>query len=74
MLDDPHWTYEGLAFNALPAVFEDDCPADRIPIIRLYNNGQGGQANHRYLTSRSEMQAMIERGWIVEGPVFCGLP
>ncbi len=30
-----------------------DCPADRIPVIRLYNNGMGGQANHRFTTSRS---------------------
>jgi predicted dienelactone hydrolase len=71
---DPHWSFEGIAFNALPAVVADDCPPDRIPVTRLYNNGMGGQANHRYLTSRSEMQNMVDRGWIVEGPVFCGLP
>jgi hypothetical protein len=34
----------------------------------------GGQANHRYLTSRSETAATIARGWILEGYVFCSVP
>ena len=50
------------------------CPADRVPVIRLYNNGKGGQANHRYSTSHSEIGDMLGQGWIIEGPVFCGLP
>ncbi len=70
---NPLWTYEGLAFNADPLAALD-CPSDRIPVMRLYNNGMGGQANHRYTTSRSEMRAMSGRGWIVEGYVFCGIP
>ncbi len=70
---NPAWTYEGIAFNAFP-VLAGDCPADRIPVIRLYNNGMGGEANHRYLTSRSEIADTVARGWIVEGPVFCGVP
>ena len=70
---NPLWTYEGLAFNAeFPAAA--DCLPDRIPVLRLYNNGMGGQANHRYTTSRSEMRAMQDGGWIVEGPVFCAIP
>ena len=45
------------------------------PVIwRLYNNGMGGQANHRYLTSHSEIGDMIGRGWLLEGPVFCTPP
>lgn len=70
---NPVWTYEGIAFNAFPAI-AGDCPADRIPVTRLYNNGMGGQANHRYLTSRSEAAATVARGWMIEGPVFCSLP
>ena len=67
------WTFEGLAFNAdLPS--NEDCPADRVPVIRLYNNGKGGQANHRYSTSHSEIGDMAGQGWIVEGAVFCALP
>jgi len=70
---DPFWTYEGIAFNAQPPA-AGDCFSDRIPVVRLYNNGTGGQANHRYTTSRSEGAAMQANGWIVEGPVFCGIP
>ena len=70
---NPAWTYEGIAFNAFP-VIAGDCPADRVPVIRLYNNGLGGEANHRYTTSRSEIAATLARGWIIEGPVFCGVP
>jgi predicted dienelactone hydrolase len=70
---DPFWMFEGLAFNADPPVNEV-CPADRVPVIRLYNNGKGGQASHRYSTSHSEIGNMLGVGWIIEGPVFCGLP
>jgi len=71
---DPLWTYENIAFNADPLQASGQCGSDRIPVIRLYNNGMGGQANHRYLTSRSETAAMTARGWIVEGYVFCSVP
>lgn len=70
---NPAWTYENIAFNAFPAI-AGDCPADRVPVTRVYNNGRGGQANHRYVTSRSEAAATVARGWIIEGPVFCALP
>ena len=70
---NPFWTYEGLAFNADAPVLED-CPSDRVPVVRLYNNGMGGQANHRFVTSHSEIRAMLAQGWIREGAVFCGLP
>lgn len=70
---NPLWTYEGIAFNADP-LQANDCGNDRIPVIRLYNDGMGGQANHRYVTSRSEARAMAARGWIVEGYVFCSVP
>ena len=71
---DPFWTYENLAFNADPLQSGGICGSDRIPVIRLYNNGMGGQANHRYTTSRSATSAMQASGWIVEGPVFCAVP
>jgi len=73
VMANPFWTFEGLAFNA-DAPVNDDCPTDRVPVIRLYNNGKGGQANHRYSTSHSEIGDMLGQGWIIEGPVFCGLP
>jgi hypothetical protein len=70
---NPFWTYESLAFNTDAAIAED-CPADRVPVTRLYNNGMGGQASHRYITSHSETRAMVKRGWRVEGNVFCAIP
>ncbi|MEO8508210.1 MAG: hypothetical protein ABI593_11320 [Betaproteobacteria bacterium] len=70
---NPLWTYEGLAFLADPPT-AGDCAADRIPVIRLYNNGMGGQANHRFTTSRSESRAMQANGWILEGNVMCAIP
>jgi len=70
---DPVWTYEGLAFNAQAPV-AGDCAGDRIPVLRLYNDGMGGQANHRFTTSRSEARALKAAGWIVEGTVFCAIP
>ena len=71
--NNPDWTYEGLAFQAqVPGVAT--CPADRVVVWRLYNNGMGGQANHRYLTSYSEIGDTIGRGWLLEGPVFCTPP
>lgn len=70
---DPFWTYEGIAFHAFPPAL-GDCPPDRALVTRLYNDGKGGQANHRYVTSRSEASAMRAQGWVVEGPVLCTPP
>jgi len=73
VMANPHWSFEGLAFQA-EAPLAEICPADRAVVTRLYNNGKGGQANHRYLTSREAMGNMVGEGWIVEGPVFCTPP
>jgi predicted dienelactone hydrolase len=70
---DPRWTFEGLAFDEQAPIAED-CPVGRIPVTRLYNNGMGGEANHRYLTSHSEIYATAGAGWLVEGVVFCAAP
>jgi dienelactone hydrolase len=71
---NPLWTFEGLVFTVDAPNAIGACSPDRFPVIRLYNNGKGGEANHRYLTSHSEIGAMLGEGWIVEGPVFCSLP
>jgi len=70
---NPFWTYEGLAFN-IDVPLADDCNPDRVPVVRLYNNGMGGQASHRFVTSHSEVRELTQRGWIVEGNVFCAIP
>jgi predicted dienelactone hydrolase len=70
---DPQWTYEGIAFNE-EAPLDQDCPANLIPVTRLYNNSMGGTVNHRFLTSHSEIHATAFAGWLVEGIVFCSPP
>ena len=70
---NPDWTFEGLVFKAQPAGV-GTCPVDRAVVWRLYNNGMGGQANHRYVTSLSEAGDTVGRGWSIEGPVFCTPP
>ena len=65
---DPLWTYEGIAFNADPLQASGDCPSDRIPVMRLYNNGMGGQANHRYTRAAAKRAACrrvagLSRAW-----------
>lgn len=70
---NPFWTFESIAFNA-DAPVADDCASDRVPVTRLYNNGMGGQASHRYTTSHSETRELTQRGWRIEGNVFCAIP
>jgi dienelactone hydrolase len=70
---NPAWTSEGLAFQAEPPGV-GTCPGDRAVVTRLYNNGKGGQANHRYTTSREVAGNMVGEGWVIEGPVFCTPP
>jgi predicted dienelactone hydrolase len=74
VMRNPLWIFEGLVFRVDAPDAIGACPADRVPVVRMYNNGKGGQANHRYLTSHSEIGEMLLQGWIVEGPVFCSLP
>ena len=70
---NPYWTYEGFAFNS-DAPAGETCAPDRVPVVRLYNNGMGGQASHRFVTSHSEVREMVQRGWLIEGNVFCAIP
>jgi dienelactone hydrolase len=74
VLANPLWIFEGLVFRVDAPDVAGECAPDRVPVVRMYNNGKGGQASHRYLTSHSEIAAMLLEGWIVEGTVFCSLP
>ena len=74
VMRNPLWIFEGLVFRVDGPDAAGNCPADRVPVVRMYNNGKGGQANHRYLTSHSETAEMLRQGWIIEGTVFCALP
>ncbi|MBL8311285.1 MAG: hypothetical protein JNL19_12725, partial [Burkholderiales bacterium] len=63
-----------LAANA-PVGTQPTCPTASIPLYRLYNNagapGKTYVSNHRYVTSRSEVEAAVSRGWLDEGTVMC---
>jgi dienelactone hydrolase len=70
---NPAWTFEGLAFHArTPGA--GTCPAADAVVWRLYNNGMGGQANHRFVTSLAAVGDMLGNGWMLEGPGFCTPP
>ncbi len=72
----PDWTLETAnAFGAYLPNTDGTCPGG-IPVYRLYNNGQGGAPNHRFVTSLTDRADMIGKGWIPEGygtgVGFCG--
>ncbi len=70
---DPQWIFEGHVMKTDVPV-HGTCPAGEMVVVRLYNNGMRGVANHRYTISPMVIDAMVEQGWIVEGPVFCTPP
>jgi dienelactone hydrolase len=67
---NPSWTFEALAFRAVEPL-ANGCDPQYATVTRLYNNGMGGQANHRFLTDPAAIEATVARGWSIEGPVFC---
>ena len=66
---EPDWTFEADAFYIAANVAL--CPASTRPVFRLYNNGMGGDPNHRYTTSWPVINAMQFAGWVLEGVAFC---
>jgi len=64
---DPAWIQERAdAFRvALVASETGTCPANMLPVYRLWNGRPA--ANHRYTTSLSTQQEMVAEGWIPEG-------
>jgi murein DD-endopeptidase MepM/ murein hydrolase activator NlpD len=65
----PAWIFEANAFYIDADVSQ--CPASTRPVFRLYNNGMGGEPNHRYVTRWPIIDAMQTAGWLLEGVVFC---
>ncbi|HEX8013504.1 MAG TPA: peptidoglycan DD-metalloendopeptidase family protein [Casimicrobiaceae bacterium] len=63
------WIFEANAFYIAANVSQ--CPASTRPVFRLYNNGMGGEPNHRYTTSWPIIDAMQTEGWLLEGVAFC---
>jgi hypothetical protein len=64
------WVFEGRVFNVVPATVygnEGACPAGTSRVFRMYNNGQGGAPNHRYITDPALTDQMFAQGWCDEG-------
>lgn len=73
LVANPIWVFEtGSAFKVvLPS--GGVCPIG-VKLYRLYNNAQGGAANHRYTTSLAIRQQMINQGFVPEdGAEWCVL-
>ncbi|MFO1312643.1 MAG: hypothetical protein U1F41_11345 [Burkholderiales bacterium] len=64
----PAWTYESDAF-AVKLAAGGACPAGTEPLYRAYNNGAGGDPNHRYVVDPRLLEGMP--GWTSEGAVMC---
>ena len=62
------WLFEGIVFGLGLSSAAGTCGPGTQPLYRLYNNGQGGAPNHRYLTDLTLRDTMIQSfGWIPEG-------
>ncbi len=61
------WQYEGDVFALTLPDTAGSCPANTVPLYRLYNNGSGGAPNHRYTTNRAVFDQMRAMGWTPEG-------
>jgi hypothetical protein len=64
---DVAWMFEGKAFSIDGAAADGTCAAGTVPVYRLYNNGQGGAPNHRYVALPEVRDQMVASGWIAEG-------
>jgi hypothetical protein len=49
----------------LPDTITGECPADTLPVYRVWNNRP--DSNHRYTTDLAVRDAMVARGYIAEG-------
>ena len=72
--EDHGWTYEGIAFQALPPV-DGACLPGTMPVRRMYNNRAADlDSNHRFTPSRETYRDMVTDGWLAEGIAFCSPP
>jgi hypothetical protein len=61
------WSLEGPVFSAPLPASDGTCPAETVPVYRLYNNAIGGAPNHRLITDTREVAQMVTAGWTPEG-------
>ena len=77
----PQLSYEGQTFAVnmpLPGAAVNGvkpCPIDSKPLFRVYNNASASNgrfvSNHRYLTEKADVAAVVAQGWVDEGQVMC---
>jgi hypothetical protein len=77
----PQLSYEGQTFAVnvpLPGAAVNGvkpCPVDSKPLYRVYNNASASNgrfvSNHRYLTEKADVAAVVAQGWVDEGQVMC---
>jgi hypothetical protein len=82
-IDSQQFNFEGIAFYAnvpIPAKIVGQpatCPTQSIPLYRAYNGARGPtgkknyDSNHRFSTSRADIDAVVAKGWNDEGMVMC---
>ena len=64
---NPNWQFEAAAFGVLQPAADGSCGTGSAPLYRVYNDGQGGAPNHRYMTDAGEFALMQGLGWKPEG-------
>jgi len=68
VMQEPQWLFEGLVFGLTLPDDQGNCGPGSEPLYRLYNDGQGGAPNHRFLTDKGLRDRMMESfGWVPEG-------
>jgi hypothetical protein len=77
----PQLSYEGQTFAVnvpLPGAAVNGvkpCPVGSKPLYRVYNNASASSgrfvSNHRYLTERADVAAVVAQGWVDEGQAMC---
>jgi len=69
---NPAWIYEKIAFYAPLPDAGGTCPANTLPVYRMYNNGNTGAPNHRFTTDYATRLAFVPAlNWSDEGIRFC---
>ena len=64
----PDWRLEDdKLFNTMLPDSNGACPTGTLPVYRLFNNGMGAAPNHRFVTSLTERQDMLNQGFLAEG-------
>ncbi|MEO8486816.1 MAG: peptidoglycan DD-metalloendopeptidase family protein, partial [Betaproteobacteria bacterium] len=71
---NPDWSYENIAFHVPMPDGAGTCPANTLPVYRMYNNGQTGAPNHRFTTDYATRLAFAPSlNWTAEGVAATGV-